>query len=118
MRVHKCDACKAELTSADYNIAGNFKVTRRIFSWGDTWRGRIDICAGCLAGLKVVWLKSHGHDPMTDGHVAGLGEAIGLIHAIKNELYDGENDLLKKFCVRLENAILTRIADVRSTGTR
>lgn len=58
MNVTRCDACGKELDKKDYDIAGNIKVSRRVFSWDESWWGRLDICAECFAGLKAIWVKS------------------------------------------------------------
>ena len=45
-------------------------------------------------------------------YVAGLRESIGLMFMVKNEIYDGENPMTKKLCVKLEYAILDHIKEI------
>jgi hypothetical protein len=42
----------------------------------------------------------------------GLNEAIGLMHMVKSEVYDGENLMTKHLCVGLEHAIRERIQEI------
>ena len=48
-------------------------------------------------------------NPILEAKVSGLSEAIGMLHMVKNVIYDGENDMTKRLCVRLENEICDRI---------
>jgi hypothetical protein len=57
-------------------------------------------------------------NPLIEAQIKGLGEAIGLLHYVKNIIYDGEDEMAKWICVRLENEIADRMAELRSDGAK
>lgn len=57
-----------------------------------------------------------GVNPIIEAELKGLGEAVGLLHMVKSIIYDGENDMTRRLCVRLEREIMERMAELKAKG--
>lgn len=56
-------------------------------------RTECQLCPPIARALQEAAMEAHKTD-------------ISLIHLVKNEIYDGENEMTKRLCVALENEIL------------